>query len=553
MYRASEKIKQADMFNDYRHSMGKRTMEIFDDQEGWHNRFRQEVTNRVEEDIFKPLYSEGTGAPNSPIRVLVAMMVLKEGQGISDEQLYEQCRFNILIRSALGLLSSDEEVPTESTYYLFRQKVSEYAFSNGVDLLEKAFESITKEQCHEYQVSGKRIRMDSKLLGSNIAWYSRYGIVHETIRKYCVANGIRKVKGKERELFLVLKEKAESVTYRHTKEEVGRLFEELGLLMHRLLAIPGSERNKEYGLLRRVFDEQYEVVHGPGGGKKKRVKGREKSEITGGSVQNPHDSDSEYRDKGGTMVKGYSINITETCDEGKLNLIVGVRTEGSGTPDVEYLQEGTEKAQGLVIDKIEEAYTDGAYHSPYNQEYCRDKEIDWVLGGIQGKPSKYDLLFDSDGNMVVLNKESGQRFEARKAKSRTPESPERWVIKDGDATRYFERKDVETSQLRKRLGGIPKERLDIRNNVEATLFQLGYHYRRNKSRYRGLIKHRMWAVSRCLWVNFRRIQLWLTLKARNSDTGIIDIPKGSFVLTFLRRPLRGYRFIFSPPVFAGSY
>jgi hypothetical protein len=56
---------------------------------------------------------------------------------------------------------------------------------------------------------------------------------------------------------------------------------------------------------------------------------------------------------------------------------------------------------------------------------------------------------------------------------------------------------------------LPKEVRNIRNNVEATIFQLGYHYRSGKSRYRGLEKHRMWALSRCLWINFRRIAAWI--------------------------------------------
>ncbi|WP_234995087.1 hypothetical protein, partial [Alkalitalea saponilacus] len=38
-----------------------------------------------------------------------------------------------------------------------------------------------------------------------------------------------------------------------------------------------------------------------------------------------------------------------------------------------------------------------------------------------------------------------------------------------------------------------------------TIFQLGYHYSNAKSRYRGVIKHQMWANIRCLWVNFVRI------------------------------------------------
>jgi hypothetical protein len=312
---------------------------------------------------------------------------------------------------------------------------------------------------------------------------------------------------------MILKEKADAVTYRSTKEEIQNKFEELGIIIYRLLEANGAEGNKEYGLLKRVFEEQYEVTNGPGGGKKKRVKSREKTEITGKSVQNPHDAESEYRDKGGNKVKGYSLNVVETCDKEGLNLIVGVRTEGSGTADVEYLQEGLAKAQEVVVDKIEEVYTDGAYHSPENQEYCKKEEIDWVLGGIQGKPSKYDVSFDEEGNIVVMNTESGQYLEAEKVNTRKPETPERWAVKDGDTRRTFEQKDVQTSELRKRLEEIPKERLNIRNNVEATIFQVGYHYRGDKSQYRGLEKHSIWATSRCLWVNFRRIHLWMKRKA----------------------------------------
>jgi hypothetical protein len=351
----------------------------------------------------------------------------------------------------------------------------------------------------------------------------------------------------------VLKEKAEAVTYRSTKEEVERRFEALGTVMYRLLGAAGAEGNREYDVLKRVFEEQYEAASGPGGGKKKKVKVREKGEIRGKSVQNPHDVDSEYRDKGGNKVKGYSVNVTETCDEGKLNLIVGIRTEGSGTADVDFLQEGLERAQALVEDKIEEVHTDGAYHSPGNQEYCKENQIEWVLRGIQGKASKYDLSFDGDGNMVVVNTESGERLDASRAKSRKAEAPERWVVQDGERRIYFERKDVETCELRKRLSQIPKERLDIRNNVEATIFQVGYHYRGDKSRYRGLIKHRMWAVSRCLWVNFRRIQLWNERKSVNGGNGGGSIPGKSLVFDFLPRFFRRYRAIFRPLVFAGVY
>jgi len=56
--------------------------------------------------------------------------------------------------------------------------------------------------------------------------------------------------------------------------------------------------------------------------------------------------------------------------------------------------------------------------------------------------------------------------------------------------------------------GIPtfeEEELNRRNNVEANIFQLGYHYPNAKSRYRTLIKHKMFAHCRCFWIIFVRI------------------------------------------------
>ena len=45
--------------------------------------------------------------PNAPVRVLIAMMILKEAEGLSDQKTLENCRFNMLTRSAIGLFKVD--------------------------------------------------------------------------------------------------------------------------------------------------------------------------------------------------------------------------------------------------------------------------------------------------------------------------------------------------------------------------------------------------------------------------------------------------------------
>ena len=185
------------------------------------------------------MYSSGKGTPNASIRVLIGMMILKEAEGMSDEKLFENCRFNMLIRSALGLINADDLVPTESTYYLFRKNVYEYAKEWNENLFDAVFALVTEKQCLEFNVSGKRIRMDSKLLGSNIAWLSRYELVHETLRLF-----YREVKKTgeigseiEEKLDQLLKFKGNKVVYTSTSEGVKTKLQELGELIYKVLPL----------------------------------------------------------------------------------------------------------------------------------------------------------------------------------------------------------------------------------------------------------------------------------------------------------------------------
>jgi len=114
------------------------------------------------------LYALSKGRPNASVRQLFSMMILKEGFGWSDEQLFEECRFNILTMRALGMMNLNDEVPTESTYYLFKHALYDYQQQTGQDLVYETFTRLTQGQAQHFGVVGDRIRMDSKLIGSNI-------------------------------------------------------------------------------------------------------------------------------------------------------------------------------------------------------------------------------------------------------------------------------------------------------------------------------------------------------------------------------------------------
>ena len=79
------------------------------------SQFCKQVTMRIDENIFQPLSCRDNGTPNAPVRVLVAMIVLKEAEGLSDQKIFENCRFNLLVRCVIGLYNADDPLPTEST------------------------------------------------------------------------------------------------------------------------------------------------------------------------------------------------------------------------------------------------------------------------------------------------------------------------------------------------------------------------------------------------------------------------------------------------------
>ena len=390
MFKKISNSSQLNIFTSPKTLLSGKSLKIYEDNSAWHNQFRQQVSMRIDEEVFRPLYCENNGTPNAPVRILIAMMVLKEAERLSDQKLFENCRFNMLTRSAIGLFNADDLIPTESTYYLFRKRIHDYAKAGNGNLFDIVFAQITKSQCIDLEVSGKRIRMDSKLLGSNIAWLSRYELIHETFRLFY--NQVKQLgkldKATEEKLSHLLKLEGNKVVYTCSTEEIKTRLQELGELIYNILPLFSSSTSTHYQALQKVFNEQYKVDEN------KVVVGREKEEISAQSVQSPHDTDCHYRNKDGNKVKGYSINITESCDDHKdLNLISYVDVRKASTSDVSFFQDDIKKSQEVFPDKIEFAHADGAYHSPDNQLFCKSLDINLRTTDLVGFKMIPNLLF----------------------------------------------------------------------------------------------------------------------------------------------------------------
>ena len=514
MFRKSDKSIQLNMFSSHANVLTDRALKTYTDEQKWHNQFRKQVTHRIDEEIFRTLFIDGFGAPNAPIRILVGMMILKEAQGWSDAQLFEQCQFNILVRSALGLLNMDDPVPAASTYYLLRKRIVLHENEGNANLIEKVFSQVTKSQALEFQINGNKIRMDSKLLGSNIAWYSRYELIHEMVKKV-----YQRLKS-EIDCFLtdveisfltdICSESGEKVSYRSNKSEIEKKLSELGIVIYKIISQMKDTPSDLLQTLTSLFHQQYGIEN-------EAVSLLPKQEISAQGIQSPHDTDCHYRKKGDDQIKGYSINVSETCEpKNAFDLISSVLTEPASAVDSDFLQPAITATQKVVCQEIKTVNADGAYHSADNQNFCTEDSIDLVVSAIQGKPSRYDLAFDENEELIVTDLQTNTIVPCRKVETRKDDAEPKWAIQtDEKKYRYFTQKEADTCLLRKQIAARTKEELNRRNNVEATIFQLGFHYPNNKSRYRGLIKHKIWANVRCMWVNFVRIFKFLTISVPN--------------------------------------
>jgi len=500
MFKKSNKETQLDAFTSVPTMLERSALKQYSDQQHWHNQFREQVVMRIDESIFSVLFNDTTGAPNASIRTLVGMMILKESFGWSDSQLFEHCRFNLLARSALGLFNINDPLPVESTYYLLRKRIYDHQKQNGEDLMGNVFAHITSGQIKEFDVNGRSIRMDSKLIGSNIAIFTRYEIIHQTLCLFYKSID-KAAKSKlfvvdRKQIEVLMKEESGKTVYHSTKDELKGRLQTIGILIYRLLNRLEYLQTDLYQLLQRVFNEQYKVAED------KQIELRPKEEISSSSLQSPHDPDSAYRNKGNQNVKGYSVNITETCSTDSLNLITNVIVEKANKPDTVFVEPAIEATIEITGQVVKTVYADGAFQSPDNDGYC--KNIDMVYTGIQGAKSKYDLDMTQEG-LLVTDTRTGEQIKAVLVKRHKNSKEDRWRIKTPTGYYYFNQQAIRASHLRHEIKGRTPEELHKRNNVEATIFQLGFPLKNNKSKYRGIIKQKTWAYCRCLWINLIRI------------------------------------------------
>ncbi len=507
MFRASPSSSPIDLFSNVEQCLPLHGQKKLNDPNAWQNIFLDQVTRRIPEERFAELFDDTTGRPNAPLRLLVGMLILKEGFGWSDEELFEAIQFNLLVRRALGLMNLTDAVPVKSTYYLFKRRLYAYQVETGMNLLKDVFQDLTRDQAKRLGVVGDRLRMDSTLLGSNLAACTRLQWViacEQVFWKSLESEQQARMSEADQALLerLCAKQPSQHI-YRLNEGDKHAWLEELGQWLLRLHQTYTAESSPRYALIERLLLEQYQADDS---GEVVRITLKPAKDISADSLQSPHDEEATYRKKRDETTRGYRVNLTETCQDDGLNLIVDVQVEPATAADNRYLQEAVKNSEQVLQTPAQEISADGAYYSEANETYANDQDKDLHYTGFPGKPGRYDIERTEQG-VVVIDRHTGERQVAEEYK------PGRYRFRADGQWRYITDTTIDAAATRRRTENLPRELFNRRCNVEASVFQLVYHTRNKKVKYRGQGAVQLWAICRVAWINVKRIVLFQATQA----------------------------------------
>lgn len=520
MFKKSNSSSPPTIFSGISQHMSKQKIKRLDNPNAWHNCFHKEITSRIDEDIFSPLYSKDNGRPNASVRILVAMLILKDGNDWTDEQLFEACNFNILVGYALGLSNLSDNAPSEATYYNFKVALLKYEQENGINLLEKCFQSLTKDQIFRYQVSGGSVRMDSKLIHSNVAKNTRLQLCVGVMSKFYKSlkePSVDLIDRSDKKLLDEMSGKTvEQYTYRLDKKSGAVRLELCGRVIYRLMRLFSHMDSDEYKLLERLWNEHFERIEEENDEDQTKLK--DKQDQSGSTLQSAHDAEAAYRKKSGSktqIITGYVTNVTETCavapavkpgeeQQKPLNLITDVQTEKATFSDDKFFIPAIINTRSILNNEIENVLSDGAYNSVINEQFSNTEggEFEWFVTAIQGVEGNYDFEKVGAQQYRVTDRRDGKTqltVLTEKGKYRINDNYSKTKY------RYLELKAITNYFRRKKIKEYPQWVHSLRANSESTIHQVFCKLDGAKSKYRGLFKHHQYAINRCFWTNFRRI------------------------------------------------
>ena len=337
--------------------LSERKQRILD--KSWAKPFSEHIFNKIDEMIFAPLYSDKRNSrPNAPVNVIVGALILKEFNGLNDDEIIEECEFDFRYQYALHTTSFKDQPISDRTFSRFRERNAAYELVTGRDLIHECITSLSEEIRKFMDIEPTLRRMDSMMIESNIRRMGRVELLYT-----CLANLVHEAsKNDKSDLPDCLKDYADPnnrnrVIYHDSSTPQSSKLQKI--IDDAVAFLPKCrekyEHMEDYQLLQRAIDEQ---TKDDGNGR--RIPKTKEDEMSSDILQNPSDPDATYRCKTGRSHKGYSANLVEAVDENG-SVVVDYQYDVNTRSDAAFIREYFKKSDVLKDTAVLAA--DGAYAS----------------------------------------------------------------------------------------------------------------------------------------------------------------------------------------------
>ena len=362
--------------------MSERKQRILD--KSWAKPFPEHIFNKIDEMIFAPLYSDKRNSrPNAPVNVIVGALILKEFNGLSDDELIEECEFDFRYQYALHTTSFKDQPLSNRTFSRFRERNAAYELVTGRDLIHECITSFSEEIRKFMDIEPTLRRMDSMMIESNIRRMGRVELLYT-----CLANLVYEASKNDKSgLPDCLKDYADPnnrncVIYHYSStpqsSKLQKIIDDVVAFLPKCKE--KYEHTEDYQLLQRAIEEQTkEVSEG------RRIPKTKEVEMPSDILQNPSDPDATYRYKAGRSHKGYSANLVEAVDE-KGSVVVDYQYDVNTRSDASFIMEYFKESDVLKDATVLAA--DGAYASEEASGLASEKNITLLTTGLLGRKSK---------------------------------------------------------------------------------------------------------------------------------------------------------------------
>ena len=500
----------------------------------WDPFFYQNITLKIDEETFRPLYCKDNGRPNAPVRQMVSMEIIKEMLNLSDEQLFDGAAFDLRIKRAIGLESLEENAPSPRTLYYFRQMVNKHEEETSINLIQKQFEIIRDSMLELTKITGKTQRIDTFHISSNIKKLSRNKIFHKTIKNFLRAlDSLQKlgfsIGPPWTEIREFVKEDEDKALYDIKPDRYSKMLEKYAAFAYELLEFYKNEiiinQMEEYKTLSRVLGDQAIVCED-------RIEIKPSKEILPTSVQNPADVEAIYNKKNTVENRGYKASVTETCDENnKVQLITNTDLYDNNKDDGIILEKEIKATK--EIGGLEEIISDGGFPTEGSEKACSEAHVKLIGTEIKGRKVESSITtadFKMDENNKILEcpgkcipikqVKNEKRIIAHFAKKDCRDCPLRndCMVRERKKS-YSLRVSLRRCVLDKRRKNYNSDEYQraqkLRPPVEGAVSQLKPKYLNGRSMFRGKKKIKCRLFLKAIGANFRRIWLYFEDMLKN--------------------------------------